>query len=362
MWWIKYHHNGKPVRESSKSPNRSTAEKLLRKRLAEIQTDTFIDLSNRKVTIDELYQSLLEDYRANGRGYLKRLEQRWTKRIQQHFGGMKAIALTSDKLKRYASWCREQGLSNATINRDMSALRRAFSLAIEDGRLLRAPKFPRFEESEARQGFVEEVQYQRLAAASAGDLWLRALLATAYTFGFRRGELLNLRVQQVDLLERTIRLNPTDTKTRKGRVVVLTPDVCTLVEACVIGKKPDDLVFSRDDDGSPLGDFRKRWHTLTTKAGCPGLLFHDLRRSGVRNMVRRGVTESVAMKISGHRTRSVFERYNIVSESDIREAARKIEAGKIDFVRPANLGRVWAESEDNCETVQPNTPASNPIN
>jgi len=110
-------------------------------------------------------------------------------------------------------------------------------------------------------------------------------------------------------------------------VIKLTSDVGILLEACVAGKGADDFVFTRAD-GKPVLDFRQRWESLTEAAGCPGLLFHDLRRSAVRNMTRRGIIESAAMKISGHKTRNVFERYNIVSESDLADAALKIEAGQ----------------------------------
>lgn len=146
------------------------------------------------------------------------------------------------------------------------------------------------------------------------------------------------------LLDRTIRLSPADTKNDEAKIVALTSDVYTLLEACVVGKQADDYVFSHED-GAPIGDFCKRWRTMCRKADCPNLLFHDLRRSAVRNMVRRGVPEAVAMKISGHKTRSVFDRYNIVSQSDIREAARKIEQGKRDFAQRAALG-------DSYETTQ----------
>lgn len=181
------------------------------------------------------------------------------------------------------------------------------------------------EEAPPRKGFVEQPQYDKLAA-NAGALWLRTLLATAYAFGFRRSELLGMKVAQVNLLDNSITLYRGETKSGEPRLVKMTQDVAVLLQACIQGKGPEARVFTRK--GEAIVDIRDAWEAVCAKAGLPGLLLHDLRRSAVRNMVRRGIPERVAMAISGHKTRSVFDRYNIVSEDDLTEAARKIEAGQ----------------------------------
>jgi integrase len=228
IWYLKYYRNGKPVRESSGTDQIKKAEKILQRRLAEVATGNFVEVADRRLTVDELYQALLADYKNNNMGSLVRASQRWQDgpkgRLKKFFGGIRALAVTSDMLNHFVDSCREQGLANGTINRDLSALRRAFNLAKIAGRIQKVPFFPHLKESAPRSGFVEEAAYNRLAA-KAPELWLRALLATAYSFSFRKGELLGLRVSQVDFLNRTIRLNAGETQSGDGRSVKMTHDV-----------------------------------------------------------------------------------------------------------------------------------------
>jgi integrase len=241
---------------------------------------------------------------------------------------MKADNVSTDDINRYIDVRRTEGAANGTINRELAALKRIFNLAHTSTppKVGDVPAFPHLKESPPRKGFVEDRQYDILTAG-AGELWLRAILAVAYTFGFRRGELLKLRVRQVDLLAGTIHLDPGSTKNDEGRAVKMTHEVWELLAQCVRDKAPDDYVFTRSIN-EPVLDFRSAWASLTSQAGLPGLLFHDLRRSAVRNMVRRGVPETVAMKISGHKTRSVFDRYDVTSGADLEQAAARIEAGR----------------------------------
>jgi integrase len=73
------------------------------------------------------------------------------------------------------------------------------------------------------------------------------------------------------------------------------------------------------------GGYNKAWRKARVAAGCPRRIPHDLRRTAVRNLVRAGVPERVATQLTGHKTRAVFERYNIVSAGDVREAARRLD-------------------------------------
>lgn len=323
-WWIGYPHNERYIRESSGSTKKIDAESVLKQRLAAIQTGTFAGPEMDRILVEELAEDFLRDYRVNAKD-VEFAERCW-KHLKPFFGQMRAVRVTTDHINRYILHRRSEGAANATINRELAALKRMFNMAARSTppKVLRAPSFPqRLKESAPRAGFLEDEQYRKLVEQNP-PLWLRAMLAVAYSFGFRKNELLWMRVRQVDFLDRTLRLEPGTTKNGEGRIAPMTEEVYRLLSECVRGKGPNDFLFSRAN-GEPVRNFRGAWTKLTKTAGLPGLLFHDLRRSSVRNMVRRGVPERVAMAISGHKSRSVFDRYNIVSESDIFEAARRIE-------------------------------------
>lgn len=325
-WYLQYYRNGKVFRECSGTDNERKAEKILQRRLAEISMGEFVSPSDRRITVEDLYKSLLNEYEMNDRASLEGAKQRWEKRLKSVFGHLRACQLSTELLNTYILDRQKEKLSNGTINRDLAALKRAFNIAWRSTprRVQQVPIFPHLKEGPPRKGFVEQTQYAELCKG-ASELWLRALLAVAYSFGFRKGELLEMRVNQVDLLGKTIRLWRGTTKSGEPRLVSMTPEVALLLKECAHDKKPDDYVFTRDN-GKPILDFRERWDKLCSEAKVE-LLFHDLRRSAVRNMIRRGIPERVAMEISGHKTRSVFDRYNIVSQADLEDAARRIQQG-----------------------------------
>jgi integrase len=149
---------------------------------------------------------------------------------------------------------------------------------------------------------------------------LADLATFAYLTGWRKGEVKHLEWRDVDLRANLIRLRAEHSKNKRPRLVKLVGELRDLIAHRAAVRRLDcPRVFHRN--GRPVGSFRKTWFTACRAAGFEGVLFHDMRRSAVRNMVRAGVPELVAMRVSGHRTRSVFDRYDITSEADLEAAA-----------------------------------------
>ncbi len=183
-------------------------------------------------------------------------------------------------------------------------------------------------ENNVRTGFVEDEAFSRLTA-EASELWLRTFLELAYSYGWRRAELLGLRVRQVDLRTRTIRLDVGSTKNGEGREVAMTAKVAELLREATAGKAAEDFVLTREG-GKPIKDFRKAWENLTARAGLPNLIVHDLRRSAAKALRAAGVPESVVMAIGGWKPPAMFRRYAIVSTADQRAAVEKLERARTE--------------------------------
>ena len=325
FFWMQYFVAGQRFRESTGRDRIRDAQEVLKNKLLEIQQQGGAGSAPSKIS--HLYALIENDYTKNQRKSIVHLRSLWTNHLSAFFADLATTKLSSEQIDTYVRRRLDDGAANASVNRELSALKRMYKLAIKSGRLRTMPYIGMLKERNVRTGFVKDADYQALSRETAkAGLWLRGLFEVAYTYGFRKTELTGMRVRQVDLKEGTIELNPGETKSDEGRAVEITESVRSILAQCIAGKKADDLVFTRAG-GSPAGNFRRVWAGSCAAAGCPGLLFHDLRRSGVRNMRRAGISEKVAMGISGHKTRSVFERYNIVDPADLKEAAAKIERG-----------------------------------
>ncbi len=326
VWWIKFYDNGRPRYESSRSTKETDAKRLLSLRLGQVVEGKCPAPEAQRTSFEDLALDLENEYRSNGRRSLGHLVVRIA-HLRRFFGFVRATNITTSEVQKYIVKRQSEEASNSTINRDLAALRRMFSIAAKatPPKVGRVPYIPTLAENNARQGFFEHEDFEKVRSALPEHL--RPFVTFAYHTGWRKSEIVSLTWNQVDMHTATVRLEPGTTKNKQPRMIFLAGELLDLIQRQREVRDrfyPDcPWVFFRD--GKQIKSFRRSWHTTCRKVGLEGKILHDFRRSAIRNMVRAGIPERVAMDLSGHKTRSVFERYNIVSEGDRLEAANRLD-------------------------------------
>ncbi len=328
VYWIKYYQNGKPYRESTKSHKEADAKRLLKKREGEISEGKIPGLFFNRIRFEELAEDLKRDYRINQRKSLERVEMS-LKHLDRFFGGLRVPQITSTRIERYVDIRLDEGAANATINRELSAMKRALNLGARQTppKVDRAPYIQMLQENNIRKGFFEHKDFLTLRDALPD--YLKGFVTFAYKSGWRKSEISGLTWNRVDMKEGFVRLEKGETKNKDGRTFYMDEELKEIFRIqSERRKKVEKLgryVFPGTDGQSRINDIRGAWNTACKNANLGKCLFHDFRRTAIRNMIRAGIPERVAMMISGHKTRTVFDRYNIVDEQDLKLATEKQE-------------------------------------
>jgi hypothetical protein len=216
-WWIAYNHRGTEYRESSRSQREADARRLLRQRLAQIQTQRFVGPSEERLSFDDLTGGLLRNYAVRGLRSSQAAGLR-VKNLRAFFGHLRARDITTAAIEAYQANRLENGAAGATINRELSALRRAFVLAVRGGRLSTMPVFPdRVEEAPPRQGFAEHGIYLAVRRFLPGVY--QDVMDFGYWSGWRRQEIQQLPWSMVDMGANVLRLRRSSPRARKGEGV-----------------------------------------------------------------------------------------------------------------------------------------------
>ena len=232
------------------------------------------------------------------------------------FAGYTVQACTSLAINDYMTTMQREGRKAPTINREIAVLRSAFRLGYHHDLITKVPAIKLLPELAVRNEFFTWAEIDVLLPCLPG--YLRDTVLFAFLTGWRRGEIIGLQWTNVNRSGGVIRLEPEQNKSRTVRVLALRGKLAALIERRWNARDAERTlarhVFHRA--GHQLKDFRHPWLAACRQAGLGHRLFHSLRRSAARNMSLQGVPEKVIMSIMGHKTRVMFDRYNIVTEAD----------------------------------------------
>ena len=297
--------------------------------------------------VEDLWQPYLTHYGNKGGKDASRQTIAWN-HLKDTFASVPVTDVTTKLINTYIAGRQAKSIKNGTVNREVTILQAMFRLGARstgaNGKPVvdRLPAFPsKLKEGSPKTGFIKDQEYLTLMSHAKAP-WMLAFVECAFSFGFRKSELLNLRCSQVDLLDRRITLY--ETKNGRSRVVMMTGKVYDRLRVMLRSKKDTDFVFTRED-GSRVVDPREDWYTLCVASGLGvyvpakrangedykkyrGLNLHDFRRSAVKAMKQHGIPDRVVMEIGGWRTRAVFDRYFPVDEEELADAAKRIENGR----------------------------------
>ena len=371
VWHIQYYgphpQTGKRVcrKEYVSLPSKDAAQKELVKRLAAVGEGITVAIGRERPTVSQLFERLIRETeneeRSAARPSRKSEGQRWTwAHLKPVLGYRLAEQVRSAEIEKYKTQRLDEGAAPATVNRELALLRRILRRAKQRGDLQNGlPHISLLPENNKRMNFINDAVFDRMASEAAKEgLWLRALLEVAWKYGWRRSEMVGLRVQDVDLDRRALRLDTS--KNGEPREVWIDNEVLALIAPLCHGKEPDDALFTRPD-GAPVRDFRAAWQNLCIRAGAPapdkkpsrfecaecekpieasvakcecgggrryvGLLVHDMRRSAARSLLNAGVDVIDVMNTGGWKGVSMVKRYAIFDLNASRRAMqRRIEA------------------------------------
>jgi integrase len=349
VWWIDYYMDGHRKRERI-GVDKRLAETVLRKRKVEIAEGKYLD---RQRPVTTTFEDLAEAYLSYARD--QQQKRSWARdrtsirALTGYFGGKRLTELTPASIEQYRAWRRAtisrrgRAVMPATINRELACLKRMFNVARKGLMVLKGgvplvnpmAMVSLDRERNERDRVLSGEEFRCLYYAAAP--WLQPLLLVAYHTGMRAGEIRSLRWDQVDLKAGTIRLKSTDTKTDEGRVIPLNQALTSTLKTATryvrcpwvfVNPSLVDAWQATPEHVDPRYQVTSITHAFERacrKAGVTHATFHDLRHTFVTNARRAGIDYFRIMAITGHKTMTVFKRYNTIDRDDLQQAMRQLD-------------------------------------
>lgn len=338
-YWIKYYVNGVEKYESSETTNRSQALRLLNLRQGQKEQGTLPNAKADKILYDDLAKLYIQHYKLNELSSLETAEIH-VKTLDRFFKGEKAASISTTAILEMVSQLKEEGYANASINLFTGALMRMFNLGREQKPplVLSVPPMNRengikLKVNNVRKGFLHRDTFLTIRAKAPDHVKVAATLF--YWHGLRKSDVLvhksgkhGLKWPQVDFERKTFRLEVGTTKNGEGRTIPMLGDTYRVLWAWFQKTKAEfpSCEYVVHWGGKPIKSIRTAWKKACEDAGFPGIRVHDNRRTAARDLIRTpGVTKQMAKMITGHKTDSIFDRYDITDEIDLLNVQKKVE-------------------------------------
>ena len=336
IYWIEFRAYGRRIRERI-GPSKLAAETRLFEIKKQINEGNYVNTNkNSSVTLQKLYDWYIQHSKVQeNRSYSIKLIQ--LKNVLRILGkDTKISALSLDTAENYINTRKQekpanskQGVSNSTINKEIAVLRHMLNLGVEHNKISSNPiaGVGKLEENNIRERVLTDLEFETLLD-SLPD-YLKPIVLTAFYEPMRRSEIIDLQWSEVDLLTHPgfIRLSGRRTKNGEPRSIPLHPRVkITLTE--LPSRFKGGYVFLRD--GNPIRNFRNAFNRSLKAAGIQDFHFHDLRHCATTNLRRAGNDYGTIMKAGGWKTMSMFDRYNLIDETDLARMKWKEESQDIE--------------------------------
>ena len=320
IWWIAYSRNGQEYRESADTTDERKAKKFLQRRLEEVKKPEFVGPAEKRLYIDDLANKIKSDYIRHARRSWATVEH-CLKPVKDFFKFDRLLDITATKIEEYQDHRLKQKKARATVNREVRYLLHGFKLLFDAREISVYPRAKLLGGENVREGFLNRPEFDAICERLKPDV--QDIVKFLYVSAWRSGEAQKLEWSKVDAVDWVVRLSRKNEKTKMPRTLALVGELREIIERRLEKRLVEcPYVFHRN--GKPIMSFRRAFKAACKDSGLAGIVPHDMRRSGVRNFSKARLSESEGMSISGHRTNSIYKRYNIIDEDLQRQSLEQV--------------------------------------
>ena len=328
-YWIEYYIDGQRKRERIGHSKLAAENRFREVQTAKVEGRYIKNVKGVKLTLNELRKWYLSLSEVRNLSTYNTLLSRVAHPVRLIGESKYASSLSLDDIEHYrlsrgreeSRWSKNNKVTAATINKEISAFKSMLNFAVKYGKIESNPiiKAAKLKDDNVRQRIISQNELENLLSFS--PVHLKPILKMAYYEPMRKEEIIGLTWDEIDLQSNFIRLSANRTKGKKnGRSIPIHPLIKEMLYSLPRSITTNRVFLYLDKQGRyrPFKGFSRSWNRVRKLAGLNDVVFHDFRHTAITNMRKAGNPPSVIMKASGHKTMSMFLRYNLVDDEDLR--------------------------------------------